>query len=89
VAAGLPVRVLLGPDVPSNADRNRLENRALQLYALPRRNLLADTRITTQPGPLVSNIHDQQLQNLVSGFNQRIAGILDGTDAQLDADWLT
>ena len=53
------------------------------------RNLLADTRITTQAGPLVSNIHDQQLQNLVSSFNQRIASILDGTDAQLDADWLT
>ncbi|MDP2997706.1 MAG: DUF4976 domain-containing protein [Bryobacterales bacterium] len=46
-------------------DTNELYD--LQSDPAQMRNLLADTRITTQPGPLVSNIHNQQLQNLVAG----------------------
>ncbi|MBI4873833.1 MAG: sulfatase [Acidobacteria bacterium] len=64
-----------------------------ELYDMQRdseqmRNLLSEVRITTQPGPLVSNIRDQKLRELVDGFNQRIFDILMRTGADLDAKWL-
>ena len=50
-------------------------------------NLLGDVRLTTQAGDVLRQIKDPDMKNMVSGFQDKLFGILRNTGGRIDPTW--